>query len=87
MPGLPTAIGGHRVRRDPQINAEVAVNLFPERTRRESEFERRTPLYMLPTRGWRRFYGSSDLPPVTGLAGSRERNERLLAAFGRDLRV
>ena len=86
-------MGGHEIRFDPKIDAGVAINMYPELGDRLYEQSARPPLYMLSTHGYRRFIAEQDNPtvaarlgPVTGMTGSRERDERLFVAYGRNLR-
>lgn len=80
-------IGGHTVRIEPQIDAGVSVNMYAELGRRESELASRPRRFQLSTHGYRPFVADADLPPVTGMAGTREPLERLAVANGRTLRL
>ena len=91
MPPIRQAIGAHTVREQVQIDPGVSVNMFPELGERASEFQARPRLFQLSTHGYERFVTDNDpgseLPPVTGMVGSREADERLVVANGRTLRV
>ena len=87
MAAIPTVIGGHTVRDPPQLDAGASVNMFPERSKRETEYQQRVSRFQLSTHGYQQFVRDTNLPPVTAMAGSRERLERLLVANGRTLRV
>ena len=87
MPPIRTAVGPHSIRNEVQIDPGVSINMFPELGERETEFAPRPRLFQLSTHGYERFVMDADLPPVTGMAGSREADERLVVANGRTLRV
>ena len=87
MAAIPTVIGGHTVRDPPQLDAGVSLNMYPERSKRETEFQSRTSRFQLSVHGYRAFDPNRSLPPVTGIAGTREAVERLVVANGRTLRV
>ena len=89
IPSLPDVIGGHTARRNPQLGVGAAVNLYPELQPPDSELQPTRRVAMLPTHGFS-LIGSGFVPgpsACSGLAGSREPDERLLAAYGRTLRV
>ena len=87
MPAIPTVVGGHTIRDPPQLDAGAAVNMFPERSQRETEYQSRRAKFQLSTHGYERFNLDTSLPGVTAMRGSRERNERLAVANGRTLRL
>ena len=86
MPALPL-VGGHTVRTPIQINPETSVNMFPELDKQLTELQPRARLRQISTHGYRQFLRDGSLPPVTGLAGTRQRFERLAVANGRTLRI
>ena len=85
MPQLPGVVGQHTARRNPQLDPGAAVNLYSELQAPESELQPARRVALLSTHGYSRF--AAGPAPVSGMAGSRETNERLLAAYGRRLRV
>ena len=85
MPALPDVVGGYTARRNPQLGSGVAINLYPELQPPDTELQPTRRVAMLPTHGFTPF--ATTPSRVSGLSGSRERKERLLAASGRVLRV
>ena len=81
------AVGGHTVRNQEQLDAGVSVNMFPELGKQENAFQSRPALSQLSTHGYRDFLQHRRRPPVTGMTGSLERDERLVVVFGDLLRV
>ena len=84
------AVGGHTVRAEPQIDAGVAVNCFPELGKQPTTFQARPPLSQLSTHGYEHF-PEEQAPlrhsPITGLSGTREAVERMLSASGHQVRL
>ena len=82
---LPGVVGPHAVRLNPQLDAGVSLNMFPEYARKQSDLAPRQPRWQLSTHGYKPF--ASVGSRITAMAGSQEFDERLLVAFGRDFRV
>ena len=80
-------IGGHTIRAEPQIDAGVSLNMYPELGRRETELQQRPRRFQLPTHGYREFQDPSTQGPCTGLQGTLEVRERLAFAQHRLLRL
>ena len=87
MPPIPTVVDGHTIRNPPQLDAGVCLNLYPERTKRETEYESRSQRFLAPVHGYREFRADALPVRVTAMKGSREPTERLVVANGRTLRV
>ena len=84
---IPGVVGGHTVRDPPQLDAGVSLNMYPERSKRETQYEGRVSRFQLSVHGYERFTPDNALVPVTALRGTREPEERLAVANGRTLRI